>query len=105
MVEAASAKKQHRCSKEHRPADHASKRCREANEHNSRSQYERSHPSVQPAAESRLDCGQQVGQRSLGIALKPGLGGSVFFPKVNGGQGYSFRGRGPKFTTAKVTGR
>ena len=51
---------------------------------------------MQPAAESRFDCAEHISQRSLGVAMNPGLGGSVF-PKVNCGQGYSFQGRSPKY--------
>jgi hypothetical protein len=53
---------------------------------------------MQPAAESRFDCAEHISQRSLGVAMNPGLGGSVF-PKVNCGQGYSFQGRSPNIST------
>ena len=48
---------------------------------------------MQPTAQPRLDCLKHLGQRILGVALSPGLGWLVF-PNLNGGQGFSFRGRG-----------
>jgi hypothetical protein len=56
---------------------------------------------MQPAAEPRFDCAEHISQRSLGVAMNPGLGGSVF-PKVYGRQGYSFQGRRPKYIRGKL---
>ena len=93
MVDTASAEKEHRRSKEDRSSDHAGRCCGEGYEHNSRSKCERSHPSMQPTAQPRLDCLKHLGQRILGVVLNRGLGWLVF-PNLNGGQGFSFRGRG-----------
>ena len=69
MVDTASAKKEHRCGKEDRPANHARRRRGEGDEHDAPSQCEGSHASMQPTPQPRLDCAKHLGQRVLGVAL------------------------------------
>jgi hypothetical protein len=50
---------------------------------------------MQPPAESGFDRAEHINQRGLGVAMDPGLGGSVF-PNVNGGQSYSLPRQKPE---------
>jgi hypothetical protein len=50
---------------------------------------------MQPPAESGFGRAEHINQRGLGVAMNPGLGGSVF-PDVNGGQSYSLPRQKPE---------
>ena len=101
MVDAAGAEENDRCS-EKDSGSHDGRGCRsEADEHDARSQCDRSHGSVQPATQPGLDYTEHFGQLGGCAALAARLRRQVI-AHLNCGHGFPFRlGRTPY--TGEVT--